>query len=161
MAASTRSKKTGRNLPFSSKMADICLQIKCREQRDYPPWETLRLAFRGQVHMLNNGYPVSVSFIKTKYLDAYFTKGTSVIIHICKTDLIKLKCWDVIEKQKIKRYAARQRRYRLNKKVTKQRWVLQTVYLFLAIQGILKIIIMQASMCLLFSTCASSSYVYV
>jgi len=37
MAASTRSKKTGRNLPFSSKMADICLQIKCREQRDYPP----------------------------------------------------------------------------------------------------------------------------
>jgi len=27
MAASTRSKKTGRNLPFSSKMADICLQI--------------------------------------------------------------------------------------------------------------------------------------
>jgi len=39
MAASTRSKKTGRNLPFSSKMADICLQIKCREQRDYPPWE--------------------------------------------------------------------------------------------------------------------------
>ena len=38
MAASTRSKKTGINLPFSSKMADICLQIKCREQRDYPPW---------------------------------------------------------------------------------------------------------------------------
>ena len=38
MAASTRSKKTGKTLPFSSKMADICLQIKCREQRDYPPW---------------------------------------------------------------------------------------------------------------------------
>jgi len=37
MAASTRSKKTGRNLPFSSKMSDICLQIQCREQRDYPP----------------------------------------------------------------------------------------------------------------------------
>jgi len=38
MAASTRSKKTVENLPFSSKMADICLQVKCREQRDYPPW---------------------------------------------------------------------------------------------------------------------------
>jgi len=38
MAATTRSKKTGRNLSFSSNMADICLQIKCREKRDYPPW---------------------------------------------------------------------------------------------------------------------------
>jgi len=38
MAASTRFTKTGKNLPFSSKKADICLQIKCREQRDYPPW---------------------------------------------------------------------------------------------------------------------------
>ena len=38
MAASKRYKKTGKNLHFSSKMADICLQIKCREQRDYPPW---------------------------------------------------------------------------------------------------------------------------
>jgi len=38
MAASIWSEKTGKNLPFSSKMADICWQIKCREQRDYPPW---------------------------------------------------------------------------------------------------------------------------
>jgi len=45
MAASTRSEKTGRNLPFSSKMADICLQIKCREQRDYPPCHCLHAGF--------------------------------------------------------------------------------------------------------------------
>ena len=37
MAAPTRSRKTGKKQPFSSKMADICLQIQCREQRDYPP----------------------------------------------------------------------------------------------------------------------------
>jgi len=31
------SNKSGRNLPISSKMTDICLQIKFREQRDYSP----------------------------------------------------------------------------------------------------------------------------
>jgi len=72
----------------------------------------------GQVHKLNNGYAVSV-LIKTKSLGASLTKGSSVIKQICQTDrnTEKRKCNEVIEKQKIKRYAARQRRYHLHEKI--------------------------------------------
>ena len=85
MAASTRSKKTGKTLPFSSKMADICLQIKCREQRDYPPCFMWMLVFMLKEDRCKcewkpptnyaRKYICLVSFlhIHTKYLDLQLT----------------------------------------------------------------------------------------
>ena len=61
MAASTRSKKTGKNLPFSSKMADICLQIKCREQRDYPPWTHWPLKITSEEQHLSRANKIYVA----------------------------------------------------------------------------------------------------
>jgi len=45
MAASTRSKTPGVCLPFSSKMADWCLQNECQEQRGYPSCTHGKISF--------------------------------------------------------------------------------------------------------------------
>ena len=82
----------------------------------------------GQVHKLNNGYAVSV-LIKTKSLGANLTKGSSVIRQIRTTDAISKKPnKDVIQRRKITRYAARQRRYHLHERLHYNKGLTDTVH---------------------------------
>ena len=78
MAASTRSKKTGINLPFSSKMADVCLQIKCREQRDYPPCNSVHSNLLMGVKLEEHQHTVAITISETVQTSGHVATTTDM-----------------------------------------------------------------------------------
>ncbi|KAH3857145.1 hypothetical protein DPMN_099745 [Dreissena polymorpha] len=98
----------------------------CKPKNDHP--RNFAGSIHGQVHKLNNGNALSV-LIKTRSLGATLTKGSSVIRQIRKTNAISKKPnKDVIQKRKITRYDARQRRYHLNERLHYNKGLTDTVH---------------------------------